>query len=117
MNLIKKTFSVLLISFLTFFQSCSECDNENPTAKITNLGTSEVSVQIKTSGGNTENINNIDSGNSSSATSYAPGEITYTIVVKDGTELEQKVTVDFCEDYTIIVNPDNTITTTSVPRD
>ncbi len=117
MNLLKKIAPVFLITLTVFLQSCSGCDNENPTAKVTNLGTDEVSVQVKTSGGNTENINNITPNSSSATTSYAPGEITYTVVLKSGQELVETVTVNHCEDYTITVNSEDAIVITSTPRD
>ncbi|WP_299679660.1 hypothetical protein [uncultured Tenacibaculum sp.] len=117
MNLFKKIASIFFISLMLIMQSCSSCDNENPTARVTNQGTDDVSVQVKTSGGNTENINNIASGQSSVTTSYAPGEITYTVVLKNGTELVKKIDVNFCEDYVVIVKSDNTIDITSTPRD
>ena len=108
MNLLKRTAVLLLMSAIVFLQSCSGCDNENPTAKVSNLGTDEVSIQVKTTGGNTENLNNIAPNGTSATTSYAPGEITYTIVLKGGEELVEVVTLDYCEDYTITVNSDNT---------
>ncbi len=117
MNLLKKIAPIFLITLTVLLQSCSGCDNENPTAKVSNLGTDEVSVQVKTTGGNTENLNNVPPGETSATTSYAPGEITYTIVLKGGEELVEVVTLDYCEDYTITVNSDNTISTTSNPRD
>ncbi|WP_075342896.1 hypothetical protein [Tenacibaculum agarivorans] len=117
MKLFKKIVPFFLIVAMAFFQSCSGCDNENPTARVTNQGTDEVSVQVKTTGGNTENINNIESGQSSPTTSYSPGEITYTVVLKSGTELVKTVNVNFCEDYVIIVKSDNTIDITTTPRD
>ncbi|WP_299839179.1 hypothetical protein [uncultured Tenacibaculum sp.] len=117
MNLFKKITPIFLISLMLILQSCSGCDNENPTARVTNQGTDDVSIQVKTSGGNTENINNIASGQSSLTTSYAPGEITYTVVLKNGTELVKTVDVNFCEDYVIIVKSDDTIDITSTPRD
>ncbi|MGG8497050.1 hypothetical protein ACQY1Q_11570 [Tenacibaculum sp. TC6] len=97
--------------------SCSGCDNENPRARVNNNGADKVSVQIKTTGGNTENINNIDPGNSSSYTSYAPGEITYTIVLKDNSEVVKTVNMAFCTDYEISIDQNNVITTKSTPRD
>lgn len=118
MKLINKV-AVLFSAFLVIMSlnSCSGCDNENPRARVNNNGSDKVSVQIKTSGGNTENINNIDPGASSDYASYAPGEITYTIVLKDNTEVVETVTMAFCTDYQISIDQNNQITTSSVERD
>ena len=59
MKTFKKFIALSFFVSLTVLSSCSECDNENPRARVSNMGTDDVSVQIKTSGGNTENINNI----------------------------------------------------------
>ena len=109
-------FTTLLgASFL--FYNCSGCDNENPTARVSNAGTDKVSVQIKTSGGNTENINNVDPGTLSNATSYAPGQVTYTIVLKDNTEVVETVNMEYCTDYIVTIDQNNIIKTTSTERD
>jgi hypothetical protein len=57
--------------FAISINSCKKCKDEDPRAKIINNGTQKASVQIKTSGGNTENINNVDAGTSSSYSIYA----------------------------------------------
>ncbi|WP_442266993.1 hypothetical protein ACSIGC_04655 [Tenacibaculum sp. ZS6-P6] len=114
MKLLKRFYSFFLILILTFnFTSCSDCKNENPRARITNMGTEEVSVQIKTSGGNTENLNNVESGKSSEFRSYDSGTITFTIVIKNDIEVVETVEMDFCSEYEIIVNEDNSISTIS----
>lgn len=118
MKLLKKTCIAFFLILLTLnLASCSGCDNENPRARVTNLGTDVVSVQIKTTGGNTENINNIDPDSSSPYVSYSPGAITYTIVLKDNTELVEIVDLAFCTDYQITVENDNTITTSATKRE
>lgn len=97
--------------------SCGGCKDEPPGARIFNNGTVEVSVQIKTSGGNTENINNISPGSASDHKSYAPGEVTFTIVPKNSTELVKTVSVTNCMDYDIILNQENQIIVTTTERD
>ena len=113
----KLSIFLLLTVFAVTLNSCSGCDNENPRAKVTNMGTERVSVQVKTSGGNTENINNIEPDTSSDYRSYAPGEITYTIVIDNVDVAEKVVIMDFCSDYIITVDENNQITTTSTNRD
>lgn len=114
MRLLKKiTGTLLMLVFTIALNSCSGCDNQNPSARVINNGTDDVSVQIKTSGGNTENINNIAAGKSSDYVSYAPGQIEYTIVLKDKTEVVETVSMAFCRTYQISIDQNNTITTTS----
>lgn len=111
-----KTLSLLALVFLFALSSCGKkCKNENPRAKVTNNGTTPVSVQIKTSGGNTENINNIDPGMSSANTSYAPGEVIFTIVVNKINYMDT-VAVANCFDYNIAIDGNNNISTTAIDR-
>lgn len=117
MKTFKKFIALSFFISLTVLSSCSECDNENPRARVSNMGTDDVSVQIKTSGGNTENINNIEPGKASEYRSYAPGEITYTIVLKSNEEVLEVVEMDFCSDYEIIIDQNNEVKTTSTNRD
>ena len=105
----------LLVSVSLY--SCGGCKDEPPRAQILNNGTVEVSAQIKTSGGNTENINNITPGTASSFKSYSPGEVTFTITPKNGTDLVKKVVVENCMDYSIVLNQDNQIIVTPTERD
>ncbi len=65
MKLIKKTLLGLGLLGLGLTSCSKECEGENPRAFVQNNGIEKVSVQIKTSNGNTENINNIDPGKSS----------------------------------------------------
>lgn len=101
---------LLLVCVLTTTVSCNSCKDEPPRARILNNGNVDVSVQIKTSGGNTENINNIKPGTSSDFKSYAAGEVTFTITPKDKSEIIEKVNVENCMDYEIAVNQENKIT-------
>ncbi len=109
MKVFKKHVTALLLSGMFLFISCSECNNENPRARVTNFNTEEVSLQIKTTGGNTENLNNIESKKSSEFKSYSPGEITFIITQKNNKKIETSFDVDFCTDYEVILNEDDSI--------
>ena len=88
--------------------SCKKCKNENPTARVFNNGTQSVSVHIETSGGNTININNIDSGQASNYESFAAGSVSYTISVGNGGATQNyysTVAMGECFQYDIILNP------------
>ena len=84
-------------------------NNENPRARITNMGTDEVSVVVNTPSGNTENIRDLEPGKSSKFRSYVIGNITYTIITENNQEVVETLNIDFCMDYEVIVNEDNSI--------
>ena len=95
--------------------SCNDCDGENPRARIINNGTNEVSVQIKTSEGNTVNINNVGAGITSDYKSYSAGKITFTISVSK-VDYVKDVDMSSCYEYDIKIDSNNIITTTSSDR-
>lgn len=110
-----KVFNSLLtmavaVLFTAGMSSCDKCDNENPRAKVINHGSTDASVQIKTSNGNTENINNVMTHTSSDARSYAKGLVTFTITLGK-TELVETVQMDSCHEYDIVIDADNNINT------
>jgi len=115
----KRVLSFFVIAAFSLFalvlNSCIECDGENPRARIINNGTKEVSVQIKTSGGNTENLNNVDAGKTSDYRNYSPGIITFTLKV-DKDEYVKEVEMGTCYEYDIEIDSDNNITTSSTDR-
>lgn len=100
---------------ISSLSSCSKCKNEDPSARIINNGTEKASVQIKTSGGSTTNINNVDPGTSSDYASYAAGSVTFTITVSSNDYVET-VQMEDCFNYDIAIDANNTITTTAVDR-
>ena len=113
-----KLFLTIIIAgfFAVTMSSCSKkCKDGDPQARIINNGTQKASVQIKTSNGNTENINNVDPGTTSPYTSYAAGQITFTIVV-NSTPYVKIVDMSKCYDYDITIDANNNITTTADDR-
>ena|SRR6185436_16422481 len=110
---------VLAIALTLFFvfagMACKKCKDENPRTRIINNGTQKADVQVKTSGGNTININNVQPGTASSYDSYAPGEITFTINVA-GTNYVKAVGVATCFDYDIAIDASNNITVAPIDR-
>jgi hypothetical protein len=74
--------------------SCDSCDGENPSVQLINNGTGKADIQIKTSDGNTENINNVEPGTSS----------------------ERRTFANYCNDYTVTINPDNSVTSSGQER-
>ncbi len=114
-------FKTLFFSLFILFaiNSCSKkCKNENPRARINNNGTDKADVQIKTSGGNTENINGIDPGTISAWRSYSPGQIEFTVKVQgmpDDTVIT--VTMASCWEYDILIDGANQVSTRPVERE
>ena len=106
---------MMLVLLVISFSSCKKCKNEDPRARVTNNGTAVASVQIKTSNGNTENINNVAAGTSSEYKTYAPGEVTFTITV-DKVNYERTVPMASCFEYNIAIDTNNNITTTPTDR-
>jgi hypothetical protein len=97
--------------------SCKKgCDGEDPRARIINNGTHKASVQIKTSGGNTVNINDVEAGSSSAYSSYAAGQVTFTLKVSN-VDYAKTVVMSQCYDYDIAIDSNNNITTTAIGRD
>jgi hypothetical protein len=116
MKTIKILVTLFAVSILTLnISSCNKCDGEDPAARIVNNGTETASVQIKTSGGNTENLNNVDPGTSSEYVTYSPGEIVFTISILQS-ELIDTVMMSECIDYDIVIDTNNSINTTSIER-
>ena len=112
----KGIFFVMIL--ITAFSSCSKkCKDENPRARINNQGTDKADVQIKTSGGNTENINNIYTGQVSPWVSYAPGQLEFTINVSGSTDTVVLVTMSSCWEYDINIDTADRVYTTPVKRD
>ena len=107
----KNILFLLLISHI-FFTACSdECEKENPTVVLVNNGLTKADIQIKTSGGNTENINNILPGESSEKRSFATGRIEFTIAIQGVQDpVEYNLSTSYCTEYTVSINEDNTIT-------
>lgn len=100
---------------ITSINSCKKCNDEDPRARILNNGSQKASVQIKTSGGNTVNINNVDAGSASSYSSYAAGQVTFTIKINT-IDYEKTVNMSKCFDYDIAIDASNNITSTSKDR-
>lgn len=116
MKIIKAVLSIAFIGLLSMtLNSCKKCKNEDPRARIINNGTEQASVQIKTSGGNTININNVPAGTASEYGSYAPGQVTFTITVSSS-DYVKVVEMGDCFDYDIAIDANNNIILTPIDR-
>ncbi|NNG27395.1 MAG: hypothetical protein HKM87_07705 [Ignavibacteriaceae bacterium] len=109
-------FISLCISFS--FIGCDSCDGENPSVQLVNNGTGKADIQIKTSGGNTENINNIEPGATSDRRTFDRGDIEFTISIQGVNDpVVYVLHTDFCNDYTVTINSDNSVTSAGSIRD
>ena len=116
MKTIKNILFILFLGIIPLnFTACDRCDGEDPSARIVNNGTETASVQIKTSGGNTVNLNNIDPETSSEYVAYAPGEVVFTITISQS-ELIDTVMMDECYYYDITIDSNNAIVTLPIER-
>ena len=108
-------FICLIVTILFTFNSCKNCKNEQPRARIINNGTNKASVQIKSSNGNTVNINNVEAGTSSPYNSYPGGQVTFTITVQSNNYVKTEILTE-CFDYDIAIDNNNVITTVAIDR-
>jgi len=115
MKTIQLTLVILLAGlFAITLNSCKKA-NEEPRARITNNGSQKASVQIKTSNGNTVNINNVDPGTSSAYSGYAAGQVTFTITVNNSNYVKI-LDVANNYDYDITIDANNNIASISIRR-
>jgi len=114
-----KTSIVILISCICLsIIGCGTCDGENPSILLINNGTGKADIQIKTSGGNTENLNNIGTGELSKRQSFAPGETEFTIAIQGvDTDILYILYSSSCYDYNVTIHPDNTVTSSGAAID
>ena len=95
--------------------SCKKCKDEDPRARIANNGTQVASVQVKTSGGNTVNVNNVASGTTSDYASYAAGQTTFTLKVNN-VDYVKTFDASKCHEYTVAIDRNNVITVADTDR-
>lgn len=113
----KQLIGIALIGlFAGAMLACSDkCKDDSPSARIINNGTDKASVQIKTSNGNTVNINNVDPGTASPYASYAAGDVEFTITV-NAIDYKDTVAMANCYNYDIAIDANNVITTSAIDR-
>ncbi len=105
----KLSFLILLLLSISYI-SCSSCDGEDPSVILRNNGTAKADIQIKTSGGNTENVNNVLPGNESDKRFFAPGDIEFTVTIQGVQDpVVYVLNTTTCRDYLVTINPDNTV--------
>ena len=113
-----KNKSILFLSALVLFLSGCGCKDEPPAVTLVNHGSAKASIQIKTSNGNTENINNVDPGWSSGERRFAAGSIEFTVTIQGVLDpVVYSLSVEDCMDYVVSINPDNSVSASHEERD
>ena len=115
----KSSITLLSVAFAGFVAlaagGCKKCKDEDPRARIANNGTLRASVQVKTSGGSTVNLNNVDPGQTSDYANYAAGQTTFTLKVSN-IDYVKVLDVSKCHEYTVAIDRNNVITVTDTDR-
>lgn len=80
-----KKFTLIVLGFflIIFFSSCGS--KADPQYRVTNQRIDKANVQIKTSGGNTININGVNAGETTAYSSVAEGSTEVTVVIQNQT--------------------------------
>jgi hypothetical protein len=105
-----KTLIAGLCLSLIFLTAGCGCKGESPTVTLVNNTATKANIQIKTSNGNTENINNVDPGWRSAARPFASGSIEFTIAIQGVVDpIVYTLPVGDCTDYVLLINADNTV--------
>ena len=73
--------SIFCLTFLLGIISCS--DETDPNIRVRNERADKANVQIKTTGGNTININDVTAGQTTAYQSFAEGNVTVTAVIQN----------------------------------
>jgi hypothetical protein len=119
MMIIRQVLLIIFLSLSFILINCSDtCEVENPRVQLFNNGTDKADIQIKTSGGNTENINNIEPGSYSDKRSFDPGEIEFTINIQgEENPIVYYLIVNLCTENLVLINADNTVSAKSIKLD
>jgi hypothetical protein len=110
---------MLILSFsLALLLTGCGCDGEDPNVILRNNGTGKADIQVKTSNGNTENINNVMPGTTSERRTFIAGDIEFTINIQGVNDpVVYILQAGNCYDYTVTINADNSVTSSGDERD
>jgi len=97
---------ILSFAFIITIIGCS--DDTDPNFRIYNERSNKANVQIQTSGGNTININDVESGQVTAYQSVSVGNITVTAGIQNE-PVSPTITFNaaFDEKYTIVIQTTN----------
>jgi hypothetical protein len=100
--------SLSLVALLFLVNSCNKCNNDDPTARVVNNGTSAANLQITSFDGNIVSITDLEKGFISSENSYAPGTATLSGSI-EGIQLTETLDMSECTAYDVTITSDNKI--------
>jgi hypothetical protein len=113
----KSVFGIILgICLVLSLSNCKKCKDEDPRAKIINNASQKASVQIQTTGGNTVNMNNVQPGTSSEFSSYAQGDVMFTVSVGNKINVVTNVKMEKCFEYEISIDENGVVNSTATDR-
>ncbi len=105
----KLALTSLVLALCLIMVGCG-CDGESPSVVLVNHGTAKADIQIKTSGGNTENVNNVMPETSSETRRFFAGVIEFTVNIQGvDAPVVYALTADDCYEYVVTINADNTV--------
>jgi len=108
---------IIALLFSMFLVGCG-CDGDDPSVILRNNGTGKADIQVKTSNGNTENINNVMPGTTSERRTFRAGDIEFTINIQGVNDpVVYILQAGTCYDYTVTINADNSVTSSGDERD
>ena len=112
-----KYIALIIALFFSLILAGCGCDGEDPSVVLRNNGTGKADIQVKTSNGNTENINNIMPGTSSEKRTFKSGNIEFTINIQGVADpVVYVLQAGTCYDYTVTINSNNTVSASGEER-
>lgn len=90
------------------FLSMIGCSEEDPQFRIRNDRLDKANVQLQTTGGNTININDVASGQTTGYQTLAEGSVTVTAVIQnESASPSLKFNCEMDEQYTVVIQTGN----------
>lgn len=95
---------IAVLAGLLLLVTLSSCgSNADPQYRVTNQRVDKANVQIKTSGGNTININGVDAGQTTAYSSVAEGNTEVTVVIQNQPDATTSFYAYKDNKYTIVI--------------
>lgn len=100
----KTILSAISFFLVLSFYACSTEPETPPKFRVHNQRTTDASLQVKTSGGNTININNVKPGTFSEYQAVAKGQVDVTVTIQgESGDFKASFIADNNKSFTIVV--------------